>query len=185
MTNDETNFWQIAPGAALTQRERHWIRQAAGNVTHIFGPRCTIVNIGVEHGASIHCLRAGAPEARIVAVEIDLERIPPKRPDLMRAELVQGDSREVWRDYEELEVALLFVDGGHEYEIVQADIVNWSPMVEVGGVMAFHDYAPRPEHLEQWHLGGVRRAVDEWVEGNLCWARVPAADSLAAFLRVG
>ena len=185
MTNDETNFWKIAPGAALTQRERHWIKQATGNVTHIFGPRCTIVNIGVEHGASIHCLRSAAPEARIVAVDIDLERIPPERPDLMRAELVQGDSRELWRGYADLEIALLFVDGGHEYEIVQADIVNWSPMVEIGGVIVFHDYAPLPEHLERWHLDGVRRAVDEWAEGNPCWAKVPAADSLAAFLRVG
>ena len=185
MVDDTATFWRTAPGAALTQAERRWLRHAAGNVARLFGPHCTIVNIGVEHGASIHCLRAGAPDARIIAVDVDLERIPPKRPDLMRAELVQGDSREVWRDYEGLEVALLFVDGGHEYEIVKADAANWGPSVQVGGVMAFHDYAPRPADLERWGLGGVRRAVDEWAEGNRRWAKIPVVDSLAAFLRIG
>lgn len=49
----------------------------------------------------------------------------------------------------------VFVDAGHDYINVRADIVRWYPRVRMGGTIAFHDYAadgPYPD---------VKKAVDE------------------------
>ena len=35
----------------------------------------------------------------------------------------------------------IFVDGGHDYETVSADYQNYYPMLNKGGLMAFHDIA--------------------------------------------
>src|SRR3990167_310454 len=50
-------------------------------------------------------------------------------------------------------VDFLFIDGGHDYEQVKADIEAWSD--KVSGKIAFHDYGSWP---------GVTQAVDEAIE---------------------
>ncbi len=52
-------------------------------------------------------------------------------------------------------VALVFVDGAHEYEAVRVDFETWFPRLVEGGVMAFHDTTGAWE--------GPRRLVDERV----------------------
>jgi MMP 1-O-methyltransferase len=52
-------------------------------------------------------------------------------------------------------VALVFVDGAHEYEAVRLDFETWFPRLVEGGVMAFHDTTGAWE--------GPRRLVDERV----------------------
>lgn len=54
------------------------------------------------------------------------------------------------------EVALVFIDGSHEYEDVKRDVELWTPKVAEGGHMAFHDTVNRV-----WL--GVPRAVREAV----------------------
>lgn len=51
-------------------------------------------------------------------------------------------------------VALIFIDGSHEYEAVEADILNWRPHVALGGILCGHDYGAFP---------GVTEAVDELI----------------------
>lgn len=55
-------------------------------------------------------------------------------------------------------VALLFVDGGHDYETVRKDATGWTPMMAVGGYALWHDYGQGSK------FGGVNKAVDEWLE---------------------
>lgn len=50
-------------------------------------------------------------------------------------------------------IALLFLDGSHEYEHVRDDIAAWAPKVRPGGLISGHDYHP------SWP--SVQRAVDE------------------------
>ena len=61
---------------------------------------------------------------------------------------------------------LVFIDAGHTYEQVKADIAAWSPHVRKSGIMAFHDYG-----FELFP--GVKKAVDEFgkdgVEGTVAW----------------
>ena len=52
----------------------------------------------------------------------------------------------------------VFIDGGHEYEYVLADIQAWKPLVRQGGLIAGHDY---------WTVHvGVMRAVNECFAGE-------------------
>jgi predicted O-methyltransferase YrrM len=48
---------------------------------------------------------------------------------------------------------LLFIDGDHSYEGVKKDYETYSTLVRKGGVIAFHDIVPGPQHL----VGGVPR----------------------------
>jgi predicted O-methyltransferase YrrM len=54
--------------------------------------------------------------------------------------------------FEDGSVDVIFVDGGHSYEVVKADILAWLPKMKKGGIMAGHDY-------NAWQ--GVNKAVTE------------------------
>jgi len=54
--------------------------------------------------------------------------------------------------YEDNSLDFVFIDAGHSYENVLADINAWLPKVKKGGVIAGHDYT---------NADGVRRAVNE------------------------
>lgn len=49
-------------------------------------------------------------------------------------------------------INFLFIDGGHSYEAVKADIDSWLPKLNSGAAVIFHDYG--------W-AEGVKKAVDE------------------------
>jgi predicted O-methyltransferase YrrM len=53
----------------------------------------------------------------------------------------------------------VFVDANHRYKAVLDDIKVWSPMVEVGGMIAFHDCISEEIH----------RAIKESLVGNPEW----------------
>lgn len=116
-----------------------------------------IVNIGVEYGASLHCLRAGAPEARLVGIDIDCSKLVGD----VDVELIESPSAEVEFDNP---VDLLFVDGNHTFDGVTADIETWLPRVVFGGVAVFHDcLGNHPAHVI------VNKAVSMWYESTLKW----------------
>lgn len=164
--------WQSFKGAALPLTERTWLKDAATRVPD----DGVIVNIGVLFGASMCCLRAGAPKARLVGIDIRSCKLP------VQAELIIEDSRTCHTNFE-APIDLLFIDGDHHYEVVKADIANWSPKIVPGGVISFHDYAPLPKDLAKIpHLEGVRRAVNEW-HALTGWERLETPNSIAAFRR--
>lgn len=169
--------WETARGAVLLPVERQWLKAAATQTAQHFSMPL-MVNIGVFEYASMYCLRAGAPEARLIG--IDLERLKSPHEDL-KAEFVWGDSQACHSRFDP-PVHLLFVDGDHSYAVVKADLANWTPKIVPGGLAVFHDYAPTEKHLVKWKLQGVRRAVDEWATREK-WLRVNAVGSLAAFRR--
>lgn len=55
------------------------------------------------------------------------------------------------------EFDFVFIDGDHTYDGVRADWLAWSPLVRMGGVVAFHDTWPNYDR----HEPGVVRWVDE------------------------
>ncbi len=42
-------------------------------------------------------------------------------------------------------LGLVFIDGGHAFDVALADYERWSPHVAPGGLLAFHDVFERPE----------------------------------------
>ena len=171
--------WETARGGVLRPAERSWLKDAATNAVKRFG-QPTIVNIGVLWYASMYCLRAGAPKARIVGVDIKKDPTATIHPEL-EAEFIWEDSRRCHINFKG-PIHLLFIDGDHDYPVIAADIANWTPKVVPGGVVAFHDYAPSKKHLVKWKLEGVRRAIDEWA-AKPGWKRIETSGSLAAFQR--
>ena len=169
--------WKTAYGAVLLTAERQWLKEAAIVVARLF-THPTLVNIGVFQCASMYCLRAGAPEARLIGIDIVRPKPPHKE---LQAEFIIADSQECHTGFKG-PIHLLFIDGDHRYATVKADIANWTPKIVPGGVVAFHDYAPSQKHLIKWKLEGVRRAVDEWAAKS-GWERLQTTGSLAACRR--
>jgi len=167
-------------GAALTIREREWLRGIAARVQDETIGSPVFVNIGVYRGASLHCLRAGSPWARLIGIDV-------KKPQIETAPQVEvwlGDSSELHVHFREF-IHLLFVDGNHSEQAVKADIRGWVHKVAVGGIVAFHDYNPAKEHIAaRPHIRGVRRAVDAFFDNNSAWREVYAPDSIKAFVRL-
>jgi predicted O-methyltransferase YrrM len=61
---------------------------------------------------------------------------------------------------------LIFIDGAHDADSVRADIKASLPLLNDGGLLAFHDYRNRPgEHDGRWDPG-VTQAVDELIAGG-------------------
>ena len=170
--------WKTSVGKALTIEERVFLRSMA-SLTVLNFKRPVIVNIGVFRCASMYCLRAGAPSARLVGV--DIIRCPTKIHPALRAEFIIEDSKVCCKNFKG-PIHLLFVDGDHHYEAVKADIKNWVPKLVHRAFVVFHDYSPLPKDVKKIpHLEGVRRAIDEWSSGCPSWRRLAASGSLAAF----
>ena len=165
------------PGAAMLRCEREWLRDTAAECDG-----GVIVNIGVLWGASLCCLRAGARRSRLIGVDLDCQRLKCDTA----AELWEGDSREI-HERCNVPVSLLFVDGDHCREGVAADIAGWVPKVQIGGIVAFHDYNPSAYDLSlRPELAGVRQAVDDWfVSVADQWQEIAAPGSLYALRYVG
>lgn len=174
--------WLTTRGEFIKPGERCLLYAMAAEIAKRF-ERPIVVNIGVSWGASLHCLVTGAPSAIPVAVDIDLDNRPVQnRGALSRVAFMGVDSNTYGLRFKR-PVHLLFVDGGHEYETIKADIEAWIPHIPTGGIVIFHDYAPTPRDRDR--LAGVERAVDEWHGENPdCWLQVVRVDSMVVFERV-
>lgn len=77
------------------------------------------------------------------------------------------DSAEAASNFAEQSCDVVFIDAGHSYQNVHADILAWLPKVKRGGILAGHDYD------ESW--SGVIQAVNELLGEehitveNSCW----------------
>lgn len=78
---------------------------------------------------------------------------------------------------------LVFIDGAHDYESVQADIFKALEVLTPDGVIAFHDYRKTPGESDGRWDEGVTRAVDNFIldgaelisrTGTLAIVRPPA-----------
>lgn len=168
----------LVPGQ-LHDSERRFLRDFAELASRDHGGDITIVNIGIWRGASCHCLRIGAPDARLIGIDvmgwypIEMENIHDETQSLkefLRMDVIKRNSNYVrWGD----PIHLLFIDGGHEYGVVTGDIYNFCPSVVIGGYVVFHD-SGRDEVLQA--IDDHIRSTGKWLEltkkvGTLAWFR--------------
>jgi len=173
-----SDFYKTVHGWSVTPSEREWLYNIASEVEEQFS-QPIMVNIGVLHGSTMHCLRAGAPSARLYGVDIDYTSFPVRGGNELEAVLIEGDSGVCHVDFKH-KIHLLFIDGDHLYPGVMADIVGWSPKVIVGGVVGFHDYGSLAPHV-----AGVQKAVNEWIElEQVHWEPLQPADSVVGYKRL-
>ncbi len=149
-----------------------------------------IVNIGVEYGASLHCLYQGSPSALIVGVDIDTSKA---EVDDLPVVLIEADSTEYVKAWDR-GIDLLFVDGLHTYEGVLADLA-WLSWLSVGGIVVFHDcydWPPSPPKSLHGVCPGVNQAVTTWqwqlgsksgIRAKKSWQEHRPIDTMRIFLR--
>jgi len=139
---------------AWNNEQKLFVRDTAKRIAELF-EFPVLVNIGVEYGGSMYCMRLGAPRARLIGVDIKYLKNVELSP--LNAELIEGDSNRVHIQVTE-PIHMILIDGGHDYETVKGDILGWLDKVVIGGVALFHDV----------ELLGVSRAINdhlpkEWV----------------------
>ena len=67
---------------------------------------------------------------------------------------VIGKSEDVYKQFQDGQFDMMFIDGMHDYDSVMSDIEKYWPKLKIGGHMCFHDYQ------KDWN--GVIKAVDEY-----------------------
>lgn len=132
-----------------------------------------IVNIGTWKNKSVACLKAGAPFARIVTMDIDHSKADPRMGDVDYVTCDSGRRAHLWRH----PIDLLFVDGNHSYGAVTRDTA-YCQHVKVFGRVAFHDYDAFQHE--------VTYAVDDWWAEHRCqFHKVACTGYLIVYERIG
>jgi predicted O-methyltransferase YrrM len=130
-----------------------------------------VLEIGTGKGGSLFFFaRVADDDATLVSVDLPGGNFgggyPPEYASLFRSfrhanqqiQLISGDSHSHVTVDEVRRVLdgpadVLLIDGDHSYEGVRADFDFYRPLVREGGLIAFHDIVPGPEHA----VGGVPR----------------------------
>lgn len=110
---------------------------------------------GVEIGVGSGLLFARLLSVGMVMIGVDLGRRSERRArvDALGGRMLWMSSQEATRHVPDGWADFVFIDAGHSYEAVKADIAAWAPKVREGGWLGGHDY--HPAHP------GVIQAVDE------------------------
>lgn len=160
----------------LTTNERQYLHDAARAVRS----NGIIINIGVQYGASVACLRAGNATASIFAIDIDMSKANRSIP----AKYIEEDSGVLPKTFPvEAWIDLLFVDGDHSFAGVNRDL-EWSTLVGTGGHVIFHDcydWPPAPPKTVHQVVPGVNRAVSEWYARVNGWTELDFVDTMRIF----
>jgi len=125
----------LVPGE-LHQSEKFFLWLMANQVCEEIRTDITIVNIGILHGLSCHCLRIGGPGARIVGIDILGDERMHDFPNRDTIEVIKADSGNY--DFPD-PIHLLFIDGDHETPAVRKDILKYCPKIVKNGYVIFHD----------------------------------------------
>lgn len=127
-----------------------------------------ILEIGCLYGGTTAVLALSNPKAHVISID-NFSWTPPKYPQVSLAlteknlkeagvknsMLVQADSREIAKLWES-SIDLLWIDGGHSYEYVFSDLVNFAPYAQV---VALHDYGN-----PAWK--SIKQAVDDFLRSH-------------------
>lgn len=69
----------------------------------------------------------------------NIDRLKSYRPDL-NIEIIRGDSRIVYTNFEKLEFNIIFIDGNHTFQYVKQDFFNLYPYCKDDGMIVGHDF---------------------------------------------
>lgn len=158
----------------LTVDERNALRQLATYVP----PNGNILNIGVEYGASIVCLRNGNPTAALYGVDINNSKCEVSE---LATKLITTRSQDLVKTWY-LPLDLVFIDGEHTKEAVLSDL-GFAELVPVNGLVALHDCNDGLTHLPHGVVPEVNDAVEVWAKEHPEWVEVQHVDSLRVFKR--
>lgn len=142
-----------------------------------------IAEIGFNIAFSSIALLEASPDTSVVSFELDRRRAVELAKEFVderypgRHTLIIGDSRETVPAYARAHpqtVDMVFVDGGHWYEVAMADIVNSRGLVKPGGLVVVDDIIPwRPwgvgphQAWQQAVADGLVEPIESLVDGRV------------------
>lgn len=171
----------------LTRNERLALREYAMIVglRNATPDESVIVDIGVEYGASMVCLRAGWPY-RIYGVDLDNSKAAQGIKNDQGTVLLTGDSGTLGLQWTQGQnISLLFIDGDHSYNGVMRDTV-WCDHVQKYGIVIFHDCYEwdAPPKTVRSVCPEVTAAVDAWYAAHQNeYTEVTCVDSMRIFIK--
>jgi len=170
-----SDLWRTVKSAGLKPEHREWLKDAAAGIAAKF-QASTMVNIGIYYGASMHCIRAGAPSVFLLGIDIKNWGVEGRGE--LKAFYWWADSTTCHTGFA-LPIHLLFLDGVQVYEGAVKDVFGWCPKVVVGGLAIFNTcHLPPP----RWGMG---QAVDEWLRTpGAAWEDIEAPDPIRAIRRI-
>jgi hypothetical protein len=132
----------------------------------------TIGETGFNTGASSRAFLAAREDTTVVSFDLGQHAsVRPAKAGIERRypgrhELVLGDSTKTLPDYArtrpDIRFDLVFIDGGHDYEVASADLHNFRPMCHERTVVIMDDLTP------WWAWGeGPTRAWQEAIDGGV------------------
>ena len=179
----------------LSQSERQFLFEIASKSK-------TIINVGVEYGASIACFASGSvPGTKIVAIDligsdkfeynlkcdsVDLDEYNISEHlknsiDIISDEINSSDRKTVIfikgnsnTIQIDIKADVIFVDGCHWGECLQNDIEKYSSLCTK--YLLFHDYSDSPIHA------GVKEALDNWRSEH--FKKIKQIDTIAVYERI-
>lgn len=152
-------------------------------------PPKTVVEIGCDAGGTLWAWKqAGAQRVIGVSMADNAGGFASGKPlERHGAEVVSGDSHdldtldELKKRLGDDKIDLLFIDGDHTYEGVKLDFAMYAALVDINGIIAFHDICHHPRHPDVgveflWEkLGGDKEEIvtedDTW--GGIGVIRLP------------
>lgn len=144
-----------------------------------------ILEIGALYGGTTVILAKTAPEATVTSID-EFSWTPEGYPtpskqkmladleaeDVYNVEVINLPSEVAFADWDD-EVDLCFIDGGHSYQYVYADLINFAPYAKV---VACHDYG-NP------HWKSVTQAVTDFLFTHNEWKLAEVAGTVAVLRR--
>lgn len=141
-----------------------------------------LLNIGIEYGASLACLRAGNPTATIYGVDLDIT----KAVSSYECILIGEDSHQLVKEWNR-PLDLIFVDGDHGELGVALD-AGFADSLKVGGWILFQDVFDWLDHsIIHQVCPGVYAAVEKWFarpDIKQEFEELPSVDTTRVFRRV-
>lgn len=170
--------WMAAKGW-LKDAERKLLFELASRLPG----NAVILNIGVEYGASLACLRAGNPTALIYGVDLDISKAIS---DYTGCLLLQEDSHKLINEWKG-SIDLIFVDGDHGELGVFLD-GQFADFLPVGGHILFQDVFDWDKPGEIHGVcPGVYHGVEKWFSQPHIkqeFEELPSVETTRVFKRV-
>lgn len=167
----------------LSKYEREYLRNIAiGYVT--------ILNVGIEYGASLHCFNSG--DKKIVAIDLvgasklndidafqNVQLLDTEKGYTVNLTSMQNGLTVITGDSNKISLKgflpdVTFIDGGHDYQCVKNDIKRFAKITQT--YLLFHDYSDLAMHA------GVKQALDEWHPTDFEF--VAQVDTIRAYKRL-
>lgn len=164
-----------------------WLKDAERKLLFELASRlpgnAVILNIGVEFGASLACLRAGNPTALIYGVDLDISKAVS---DYAGCLLLQEDSHKLITEWQG-SIDLIFVDGDHGQKGVFLD-AGFADFLPVGNYILFQDcWDWEDTSIVHQICPGVNAGVDQWFDQpniKMEFEELPSVETTRVFKRV-